>query len=75
VAAFSPLGDVLAIALNDGSVRVWGAGALRERLRQQTSASLEVWWRQRYLGECPEEAREAHARDEQERGRPAPGET
>ncbi|QRK12260.1 CHAT domain-containing protein [Archangium violaceum] len=79
VAAFSPRGDVLAVALNDGSARVWGLGveALRERLRQMTSASLEVRQRQRYLGERPEEAREAHARDEQERGRgrPAKGET
>ncbi|WP_198316639.1 CHAT domain-containing protein [Cystobacter fuscus] len=71
VTAFSPGGDVLAIALNDGSVRVWGLGVetLRERLRQLTSASLEVRQRQRYLGERPEEAREAHARDEQARGR------
>ena len=71
VAAFSPGGDVLAIASSDGSVRVWGLGveALRERLRQLTRACLEVRQRQRYLGERPEEAREAHARDERERRR------
>ncbi|HEX5749278.1 MAG TPA: CHAT domain-containing protein [Archangium sp.] len=71
VAAFSPGGDVLAIASNDGSARVWGLGveSLRERLRQRTSASLEVRQRQRYLGERSEEAREAHARDEGAWGR------
>jgi hypothetical protein len=42
--------------------------ALRERLRQMTSACLEVRQRQRYLGERLEEAREAHARDERARG-------
>ncbi len=63
--AFSAGGDMLAIASSDGSVRVWrlGVDALRERLREMTSACLEVRQRQRYLGERPEEAREAHARD------------
>jgi WD40 repeat protein len=53
VAVFSPGGDMLAIASNDGSARVWNLGvdALRARLRQMTSASLEARQRQRYLGE------------------------
>ncbi|MBN1205086.1 MAG: CHAT domain-containing protein [Myxococcaceae bacterium] len=65
VAAFSPEGDMLAIASSDGCARVWrlGVDALRERLRQMTSACLEVRQRQRYLGERLEEAREAHARE------------
>ncbi len=64
--AISPEGDMLAISSSDGSARVWklGIDALRERLRLMTSARLEVRQRQRYLGERPEEARKAHARDE-----------
>ncbi|MCP3064822.1 CHAT domain-containing protein [Myxococcus sp. K38C18041901] len=70
---FSPGGDLVAIASSDGSARVWrlGDAALRERLCQMTSASLDVRQRQRYLGERLEEAREAHAREEQQRGRQA----
>jgi WD40 repeat protein len=77
VAVFSPEGDVLAIASSDGSARVWrlGGDALRERLRQMTSACLEVRQRQRYLGEGLEEAREALARDERARGRQTVQET
>jgi hypothetical protein len=70
-AIFSPEGDMLAIASSDGAARVWrlGVAALRERLRQMTSAGLEVRQRQRYLGESLEEAREVHAREEQARDR------
>ncbi|MBN9684341.1 MULTISPECIES: nSTAND1 domain-containing NTPase [unclassified Corallococcus] len=70
-AVFSPGGDMLAIAATDGSARVWklGGNSLREQLRQLTSASLEVRQRQRYLGERLDEAREAHAREEQTWGR------
>jgi WD40 repeat protein len=77
VAAFSSGGDVLAIASSDGSARVWwlGVDALRARLHEMTSASLEVRQRQRYLGESLEAARQAHARDEQARGRLAVNET
>jgi WD40 repeat protein len=73
VAIFSPGGDMLAIALSDGSARVWrlGVDALRDRLREMTSACLEVRQRQRYLGERLEEAREAYTRDEKSRGRQA----
>ena len=58
-AVFSAKGDMLAIASSDGSARVWrlGVETLRERLRQMTSASLEIRQRQRYLGETLEKAR------------------
>ncbi len=75
VAAFSPRGDLLAIASSDGTARVWrlGGEALRERMREMTSACLEVQQRQRYLGERPEESRQAYARGERARGRQPPG--
>jgi WD40 repeat protein len=73
MAVFSLTRDMLAVASTDGSARVWklGVDALREHLRQMTSECLDVRQRQRYLGERLEEAREAHSRGEQERGRQA----